>query len=176
MSTSKSTICFLLVWLGCVWKKLDGDIWGEDALNTSYACSAIRLSWMDPVHPLYEGGPTFLEPEQQYSPASVPTEGEIKQIQFERLYWSLKWLFYCPKRVHTSPKVGSWSPSPTMRMQSAWRMQRWVHGVILLSVWYRTIRFMSSCWASQPERRYSWILMSTGKHNQAQNSWGFDTK
>lgn len=63
--------------------------------------------------------------------------------------------------AHTSPRVGSWSPSPTIRMQSAWRMQRWVHGVMLLSVWYRTIRLMSSCWASQPERRYSWILMNT---------------
>lgn len=48
-----------------------------------------------------------------------------------------------------------------MRMQSAWRMQRWVHGVMLLSVWYRTIRLMSSCCASQPDRRYSWILMDT---------------
>lgn len=35
----------------------------------------------------------------------------------------------------TSPSAGSWSPKPTMRMQSAWRMQRTVHGVRVQSVW-----------------------------------------
>ena len=45
-----------------------------------------------------------------------------------------------------------------MRMQSAWRMQRWVQGVMVWSDWYRTMRLMSSCWASQPDRRYSWTL------------------
>lgn len=35
----------------------------------------------------------------------------------------------------TSPTVGSCSPRPTMRMQSACRMQRWVQGVRVLSAW-----------------------------------------
>lgn len=35
----------------------------------------------------------------------------------------------------TSPTAGSCSPSPTMMMQSAWRMQRCVHGVSVESVW-----------------------------------------
>lgn len=35
----------------------------------------------------------------------------------------------------TWPSVGSWSPSPTMRMQSAWRRQRTVQGVSDVSVW-----------------------------------------
>lgn len=78
LSTNK-TLRFLLIWLGCVWKKLCGGIWGEGALSTSCACSATRLSWMDLVHPLYEEGSTFLEPGQQCSPASVPTGGREKR-------------------------------------------------------------------------------------------------
>lgn len=65
---------------------------------------------------------------------------------------------------HTSPTVGSWSPSPTMRMQSAWRMQRWVQGVRVLSAWYSTILWMSSCWPSQLVSLYSWML-GTDKEN-----------
>lgn len=37
--------------------------------------------------------------------------------------------------LQTWPSVGSWSPSPTMRMQSAWRRQRTVQGVSDESVW-----------------------------------------
>lgn len=37
--------------------------------------------------------------------------------------------------VQTWPSVGSWSPRPTMRMQSAWRKQRTVQGVSDVSVW-----------------------------------------
>lgn len=64
--------------------------------------------------------------------------------------WSHSW--------HTWPRLGSWSPRPTIRMQSACLMQRCVQGVILLSVWYRTMRLMSSCWANQPDNLYSWML------------------
>lgn len=79
VSTSKTPLRFLPIWSGCVWKKLCGDIWGGDALSTSCACSATRLSGMDLVHPLYEEGSTFLEPGQQCSPASVPTGGRDKR-------------------------------------------------------------------------------------------------
>lgn len=58
----------------------------------------------------------------------------------------------------TSPTVGSWSPSPTIKMQSACRMQRWVQGVRVLSAWYSTMRWISSCCPSQLVRRYSWVL------------------
>lgn len=63
-----------------------------------------------------------------------------------------------PARQLTSPTEGSCSPRPTMRMQSACRMQRWVHGVSVPSAWYSTIRWMSSCCPSQLDSRYSWIL------------------
>lgn len=73
----------------------------------------------------------------------------------------------------TSPTVGSWSPSPTMRMQSAWRMQRWVQGVRVLSAWYSTILWMSSCWPSQLVSLYSWML-GTDKEKREFN-WCYST-
>lgn len=77
------------------------------------------------------------------------------------------------EQLPTSPTVGSWSPSPTMRMQSAWRMQRWVQGVRVLSAWYSTILWMSSCWPSQLVSLYSWML-GTDKENREFN-WCYIT-
>lgn len=56
----------------------------------------------------------------------------LLQLEGTTRRWTLQSLFvtrmFVPlssvRHTHTSPRAGSWSPKPTMRMQSACRMQR----------------------------------------------------
>ena len=55
----------------------------------------------------------------------------------------------------TFPISGPLSARPTIRIQSAWRTQRCVHGVKCISHWYSAILCWSSCCASHDVSRYS---------------------
>lgn len=61
--------------------------------------------------------------------------GKFMSIKQPSLIWTVNTANMGRSYFHTSPTVGSWSPSPTIKMESACRMQRWVQGVRVLSAW-----------------------------------------
>lgn len=118
-----------------------------------------------------------------HSQTTKPTNAELQKKQYsvtdyihDRRSHSAPFIQFnfCPKtfkidhlQSHTWPTAGSWVAKAKMSTQSAWRMQRCVHGVIRTSHWYRTILWMSSCCPNQLDRRYSLMLRAEEKHDQS---------